>query len=224
MNHTHASAAQGGTVAAGDIASGAALSKVDDTNVTLTLGGAIASALLKAVSITVVWVGLLAPTRGGTGNGFTKFSGPTTSEKTFTLPDINAILVTTTTLSNNTLPVSVTVLNVSGAVTFTSTATAARYVSVSSNAALPSFNVTGSGIYNNGTNVMGISCNSANVGNFRPSGPDFAGTVTFSTYTTGIATFSSAGIISSTSGATGSFTTTDGKTVTVTGGIITAIV
>lgn len=34
----------------------------------------------------------LASAYGGTGNGFTKFSGPTTSEKTFTLPDASATL------------------------------------------------------------------------------------------------------------------------------------
>lgn len=31
---------------------------------------------------------------GGTGNGFTKFSGPTTAEKTFTLPDASAAILT----------------------------------------------------------------------------------------------------------------------------------
>lgn len=36
--------------------------------------------------------GIIASTYGGTGNGFTKFTGPTTSEKTFTLPDSNATL------------------------------------------------------------------------------------------------------------------------------------
>lgn len=35
---------------------------------------------------------VIASTFGGTGNGFTKFSGPTTAEKTFTLPDANATL------------------------------------------------------------------------------------------------------------------------------------
>jgi hypothetical protein len=43
------------------------LSKVDDTNVTLTLGGDPTLALLKAVSVTVGWSGLLATARGGTG-------------------------------------------------------------------------------------------------------------------------------------------------------------
>ena len=37
--------------------------------------------------------GLIASTYGGTGNGFAKFTGPTTAEKTFTLPDANATLL-----------------------------------------------------------------------------------------------------------------------------------
>ena len=36
---------------------------------------------------------VIASTYGGTGNGFTKFSWPTTAEKTFTLPDSNATLL-----------------------------------------------------------------------------------------------------------------------------------
>jgi hypothetical protein len=45
----------------------AALTKVDDTNVTLTLGGTPATALLQATSITAGWTGTLSGTRGGTG-------------------------------------------------------------------------------------------------------------------------------------------------------------
>lgn len=52
--------------AAGTIVTPAALSKVNDTNVTLTLGGTIASALLQAVSLTLGWTGLLGLVRGGT--------------------------------------------------------------------------------------------------------------------------------------------------------------
>jgi hypothetical protein len=44
-----------------------ALTKVDDTNVTLTLGGTPATALLQAVSLTLGWSGLLGVARGGTG-------------------------------------------------------------------------------------------------------------------------------------------------------------
>jgi len=54
------------TMAGSDI-TGAALTKTDDTNVTLTLGGSPATALLRATSITVGWTGVLGVTRGGTG-------------------------------------------------------------------------------------------------------------------------------------------------------------
>lgn len=45
----------------------AALTKTDDTNVTLTLGGSPSTALLNAASLTLGWTGQLAVTRGGTG-------------------------------------------------------------------------------------------------------------------------------------------------------------
>jgi hypothetical protein len=45
----------------------AALTATNDTNVTLTLGGTPATSLMKAVSITAGWTGVLAPARGGTG-------------------------------------------------------------------------------------------------------------------------------------------------------------
>jgi len=45
----------------------AALTKTDDTNVTLALGGTPATALFKAVSLTLGWTGVLAQSRGGTG-------------------------------------------------------------------------------------------------------------------------------------------------------------
>lgn len=47
----------------------AALTKTDDTNVTLSLGGTPATALLQAASITAGWTGTLSRTRGGTGTG-----------------------------------------------------------------------------------------------------------------------------------------------------------
>lgn len=55
------------TPAASSITGGAALTKADDTNVTLTLGGTPASALLVAASLTLGWTGTLAVSRGGTG-------------------------------------------------------------------------------------------------------------------------------------------------------------
>ena len=59
-----------GTVAyLSDIPAGtpSALTETDDTNVTLTLGGTPATALLQAVSLTLGWTGVLSGTRGGTG-------------------------------------------------------------------------------------------------------------------------------------------------------------
>lgn len=55
-------------IAGADVA-GAALTKTDDTNVTLTLGGTPTTALLRAASLTLGWTGTLAATRGGTGQG-----------------------------------------------------------------------------------------------------------------------------------------------------------
>jgi hypothetical protein len=55
-----------GTIAGSEV-TGAALTATNDTNVTLTLGGTPATALLRAASITVGWTGTLAISRGGTG-------------------------------------------------------------------------------------------------------------------------------------------------------------
>jgi hypothetical protein len=63
------------TPAATSITGGAALTKVDDTNVTLTLGGSSTNALLKATSITVGWSGQLALARGGLNANLTASNG-----------------------------------------------------------------------------------------------------------------------------------------------------
>lgn len=53
-----------------------ALTRTDDTNVTITLGGTPNTALLQAVSLTMGWSGQLSPARGGTGvnNGTSTFT------------------------------------------------------------------------------------------------------------------------------------------------------
>lgn len=54
----------------------AALTKTDDTNVTLTLGGSASTALLNAASLTLGWTGQLGISRGGTNaSSFTGKSG-----------------------------------------------------------------------------------------------------------------------------------------------------
>lgn len=55
--------------------SGAAITKSDDTNVTLTLGGSPSTAALASVSFTLGWSGQLSVSRGGTGTGTAFTSG-----------------------------------------------------------------------------------------------------------------------------------------------------
>jgi hypothetical protein len=53
-----------------------ALTKTDDTNVSLTLGGTPSSALVRAVSLTLGWLGLLGLARGGTAADLSATGGP----------------------------------------------------------------------------------------------------------------------------------------------------
>lgn len=53
----------------------AALTKADDTNVTLTLGGTPSTALLQATSLTLGWTGQLSLARGGTNANLTASNG-----------------------------------------------------------------------------------------------------------------------------------------------------
>lgn len=83
---------------------------------------------------------IIASTYGGTGNGFTKFSGPTTAERTFTLPDASSTIVvqggalgtpSSGTLTNATgLPISTGVSGLgSGVATFLATPSSANLIS-----------------------------------------------------------------------------------------------
>lgn len=69
---------------------GSALSKLDDSNVTLTLGGGATSALLNPTSITVGWAGQLPVARGGTGaaslTGYVKGNGAAALSASATIP------------------------------------------------------------------------------------------------------------------------------------------
>lgn len=66
---------------------GTALTEVNDTNVTLTLGGSPLTALLNPVSLNLGWTGVLSPARGGTGenNGASTLTlgGPLTTVGAF---------------------------------------------------------------------------------------------------------------------------------------------
>jgi len=97
------------TISGTDI-TGDALTTADDTNVTLTLGGTPATALLRAASITAGWTGTLSGTRGGTGvnngastitvggnvtfsGGFT-FTGTITGNTSVTFPTSGTLATT----------------------------------------------------------------------------------------------------------------------------------
>ena len=93
------------------IPTGAALTEVDDTNVTLTLGGSPSTALVNAASITAGWTGTLSGTRGGTGvnngastmtyggnvafSGAFTFTGIITANTNVTFPTSGTLATTT---------------------------------------------------------------------------------------------------------------------------------
>lgn len=95
----------------------AALTKTDDTNITMTLGGTPASALLAATSMTLGWTGTLAVSRGGIGTGtagigaFNNITGYTASGATGTT-STNLVFSTSPTL---TTPKATTTIGVGNA-------------------------------------------------------------------------------------------------------------
>lgn len=127
----------------------AALTKTDDTNVTLTLGGTPATALLQATSITAGWTGTLSGTRGGTGvnngsstitiggnvtySGAFTFTGTLTNNTSVTFPTSGTLATTSQVItSNNVTSTSASmavnnqyIANNAGLVTLTLPATAA---------------------------------------------------------------------------------------------------
>lgn len=67
----------------------------DPLNGNLVLhGGTGAGPTWSGVDLTADVINILTSVNGGTGNGFTKFSGPATGEKTFTLPNASATILT----------------------------------------------------------------------------------------------------------------------------------
>lgn len=95
----------------------AALTKTDDTNVTLTLGGTPATALLQATSITAGWTGTLSGTRGGTGvnNGASTatYAGNLNFASSFTTSGAFAVTQTYTGITNVTFPTTGTLATTS---------------------------------------------------------------------------------------------------------------
>ena len=104
------------TISGADI-TGDALTKTDDTNVTMTLAGTPATSLLRAVSMTLGWAGQLGVSRGGTGVASTPSNGQ--------------LLIgngTGYTVANLTAGSNISITNASGSVTIANTSTASGQV------------------------------------------------------------------------------------------------
>jgi hypothetical protein len=117
----------------------AALTKTDDTNVTVTLGGSASTALLNAASMTLGWTGQLAVSRGGTGVN--------------TTPSNGQLLIgngTGYTVANLTAGSGVSISNSAGGVSISATGTGGTVTSVG--LSMPSqFTVTNSPVTTTGT-------------------------------------------------------------------------
>ncbi len=90
-------------------ASGAPLTEISDTNVTLTLGGSPTTALVNAASITAGWAGTLAPLRGGTGKANSNsdtitLGGPISTVGAFTTAVSGSLTLSTQAGATATLP------------------------------------------------------------------------------------------------------------------------
>jgi len=125
--------------------SGAALTKIDDTNVTLTLGGAPATSLLAATSLTLGWMGQLAVGRGGTGVNTTPTNGQ--------------LLIGNGagyTVANLTAGSGVSISNSAGGISISATGTGGTVTSVGLSAPT-GFSVGGSPVTSSGTLALSFS-------------------------------------------------------------------
>jgi hypothetical protein len=103
----------------GDISiTGSSLTRTNDTNVTLTLGGSPTTALLAATSLTMGWTGTLAVVRGGTGLSSIVTGDVLYASGTNTLSALSAVAVGAVLVSNgtNTAPIWDTTPYISGSV------------------------------------------------------------------------------------------------------------
>ena len=156
---------------------------------------------------------VIASTYGGTGNGFTKFSGPTTAERTFTLPDASStILVSGGALGT---PSSGTVTNLTGTASINingtvgaTTAAAGAFTTVSATGVITSTQATGTAPFTiaSTTNVANLNASSLNGATFAAPGAIGGTTASAGTFTaltaTGTTTLATSlgGILKATAG------------------------
>ena len=137
---------------------------------------------------------VIASTFGGTGNGFTKFTGATTAEKTYTLPDASSTIVvqggalgtpSSGTVTNLTGTASININGTVGATTantgaFTTLSATGVTTVQAGTAALPAITTTGdtnTGIFFPAADTIGFAEGGAEVARFDSSGNLGIGTV-----------------------------------------------
>lgn len=123
------------------IPTGAPLTANNDTNITLTLGGSPATALINAASLTAGWVGTLSTARGGLGSGATPSNGQ--------IPIGNGANYTA---ANITAGTGISVANGAGTITISATGATTNWVNQNTNSVTMAPN-TGYTINNNLTLV-----------------------------------------------------------------------
>lgn len=139
----------------------AALTKVNDTNVTLTLGGTPATALLQATSLTLGWTGTLANTRGGTGldtSGSTGIAQILSGTWSVSTALVNGTTATTQSAGDNTTKIATDAF----VTTAINNAIAGVNPAVAVQAATTQASDTSGLTYNNGVSGIGATLTGAN--------------------------------------------------------------
>lgn len=131
------------------------------TATTVLHGNPTGNPVFGAVVLTTDVSGILAGVNGGTSNGFTAFTGPTTSLKTFTLPNASA-----------------TVLTSAAAVTMQQGGNGADFSSIAKGGLLTGTGAGALGITTVGTNGFVLTANSGLPGGVGWVSPTSGGTVT----------------------------------------------
>lgn len=151
------------TPAASSITGGAALTKVDDTNITMTLGGTPASALLVAASMTLGWTGTLSGTRGGTGvnNGARTLTVNTNSGTLDFTSAVTLTIANTASISGTNTGDQTSVSGNAGTATALQNARTIGTLTGDATSAGSSFNGTA-----NNTNALTLATVNSNVGSF----------------------------------------------------------
>jgi len=144
--------------------SGAALTKTDDTNVTLTLGGTPATSLLAATSLTLGWTGQLAVSRGGTGGNTTPANGQLLIGNGTGYTVANLTAGTGVSISNSAGGISISATGTGGTVTSVSVVSANGFAGTVANATTTpaitiSTSITGL-LYGNGTAIAAATVSS----------------------------------------------------------------